>query len=308
MTRIFLRRVVQSIGVTILSLSSVAHAANFSLPASNQALIGNVDHISAATGDTTITVAERYNLGLNAVMAANPGITTTTAFPVGSTVTVNKQFLLPPLPRKGIVVNLPEMRMYYYPEGSDQVMTFPVGIGKIGKIIPIMKTSIARKVTNPVWIPPADIRQYDREVLGINPPAVMPAGPDNPLGPYGIYLRIPTYLIHSTIFPESIGTRASFGCIRMNEADIKQFFPLVKPGTVVELIDMPNKIAWDGDELYLEAHPPLEDRTYDGINGLVQTITSNLPRNHVTLVNWQLVAYIEDQPDGIPHEIGVQLN
>ncbi len=99
----------------------------------------------------------------------------------------------------------------------------------------------------------------------------MGPGPDNPLGPYAIYLRIPTYLIHSTIIPESIGRRASFGCIRMNENDIKQFFPLVTPGTPVAIIDMPNKVAWQDNKLILEAHPPLEERSsYANLDGIVQ--------------------------------------
>jgi len=218
--------------------------------------------------------------------------------------------MLPPVPRKGIVINLPEMRLYYYPQGSSNVMTFPIGIGKIGKTIPVRNTIIARKTVNPTWTPPADIRQFDEE-QGIQLPKVMPAGPDNPLGPYGIYLGIPSYLIHSTIFPESIGRRASFGCIRMNESDIKQFFPIVARGTPVEIIDMPYKVGWDNNDLYLEAHNPLEERSNmesANMSGIVKSIEKNLSSSkHITLVNWQLVAYLAEQPDGIPHRIGIKL-
>jgi L,D-transpeptidase ErfK/SrfK len=200
------------------------------------------------------------------------------------------------------------MRMYYYPAGSDQVMTFPIGIGRIGKTIPIKKTYVVRKALHPTWTPPADIREFN-EQQGITLPKVMGAGPDNPLGPYGIYLGIPTYLIHSTIFPESIGRRASFGCIRMNESDIKQFFPIVSAGVPVVIVDMPNKVAWEGSHLYLEAHPPLEERAnYASLSSIVKSIKERLPTNHFTLINWQMVNAIAEQPDGVPHEIGVLLN
>ncbi|MCE3239409.1 MAG: ynhG [Gammaproteobacteria bacterium] len=287
-----------------------AFAREFMIPSEGNALIGNRSplYISATEGTTPTLLAQEYNLGLNAIIAANPGATDYNMS--GNTVRIPRAFLLPPLPRQGIVINLPEMRMYYYPENSADVMTFPIGIGKVGKTIPIENTRIARKVVNPVWTPTPDIRQYNRE-QGIELPHQMPAGPDNPLGSYAIYLRIPTYLIHSTIFPESIGRRASFGCIRMNESDIKEFFPLVRPGTAVSIINMPNKLGWNGKQLYLEAHPLLEEHSqpYQAtLDNLVNTIEKMLPSTSVTLVNWQLVSHILRKPDGIPHEIGVRIS
>jgi L,D-transpeptidase ErfK/SrfK len=294
--------------IILIAPFQVALAANFSIPAAGNSLIGSIQYTSASPRDTPTLLAQRYNVGLNAIIAANPGTTETAIF--SSYVKVATEFLLPPLPHKGIVINLPEMRLYYYPAGSSNLMTFPIGIGKVGKTIPIQNTTIVRKVVNPVWIPPADIRQYNEE-RGIDLPYMISAGPDNPLGPYAIYLRIPTYLIHSTIFPESIGRRASFGCIRMNEGDIKEFFPLITPGTPVAIINMPNKVGWDDNYLYLEAHPPLEEHRQAhqaSLEGVVNAIQSILPHREVTLVNWQLASYILEQPDGVPHEIGVKVN
>jgi len=294
--------------IYLLSLTVSAYAEEFALPAASNALIGDVQYAKTQPGDTTTTVAQRYNLGLNSIVAANPGVTETTQFPAGVYVKIPTEFLLPSLPRYGIVINLPEMRMYYYPKNSVNVMTFPIGIGKIGKTIPIQNTSITRKKVNPEWIPPKDIREFNAE-QGIDLPRVMPAGPDNPLGPYAIYLRIPTFLIHSTIFPESIGRRASFGCIRMNESDIKEFFPLVQPGTPVAIVDMPAKIGWAGNQLLMEAHPPLEERSLQiNVDSVIDQIENTLPKQGVTLINWQLVAYLAEQPDGVPHEIGVRVN
>ena len=310
-------------GITLRSISKIAsilaitaslpfsnvYAKNFALPSNSSSLLGDIQFTIANADDSPTTVAQRYNIGLNSVIAANPGANEHAMFQAGTPLKIATQFMLPPVQRHGIVINLPEMRLYYFPEGTRQVMTFPIGIGKIGKTIPIKNTSIIRKIVNPTWTPPADIREFN-QAQGIQLPKSMGPGPDNPLGPYAIYLGIPTYLIHSTIFPESIGRRASFGCIRMNESDIKQFFPLVTAGTPVEIIDMPYKVAWNSDQLYLEAHPPLEERSdveTASLGGIVKSIENQMSEDQVTLVNWQLVAYLAEQPDGIPHDIGVKL-
>lgn len=291
-----------------LVVSANVFAESFDLPANDDALIGQLQY-TTAPGEYVPNVAHRYNLGQNAIVAANPGVLENGR--VGQQkITVPTEYLLPPLPRNGIVVNLSEMRMYYYPKGSHKVMTFPIGIGKIGKTIPIVATSITRKVINPSWTPPEDIRQFNRD-QGIELPKTMGPGPDNPLGPFAIYLRVPTFLIHSTIFPESIGRRASFGCLRMNEDDIKQFFPIVAPGTPVEIVDMPTKVAWQSGHLYVEAHPPLEERNNapeTTFPGMVQSVQDRLPKNRTVLVNWQMLSYLSENPDGIPHEIGVAVN
>jgi L,D-transpeptidase ErfK/SrfK len=290
------------LGVTTHS----AFAAEFPLPSQENALLGEVQYTSL-TRESPALIAQRYNIGLNAIVNANPGSTERVIYSTTGSVKLATVFLLPPVARKGVVINLPEMRMYYYPEKGGAVMTFPVGIGKIGKTIPIRDTIISRKKVNPSWTPPADIIKYNQD-QGIELPRVMPPGPDNPLGPYAIYTGIPTYLIHSTIFPESIGRRASFGCIRMNETDIKEFFPLITAGTPVVILNMPDKVAWNGDQLYLEAHPPLEEHA-DSINvhQLINTVADNVPGHGVTLVNWQLVSYLAEQPDGVPHVVGVRV-
>jgi L,D-transpeptidase ErfK/SrfK len=279
-------------------LSSVTHATTFNLSDGN-AVYGEVQY-RAGNGETTVSLAQRYDLGLNSIIAANPGLAENSSITERS-VTIPTAFILPPMPRQGIVINLPEMRLYFYPDDST-VMTFPIGIGKVGKTIPLTTTSVTRKVVNPTWIPTPDIREYNRK-QGIDLPLTMGPGPDNPLGPYAIYMRVPTYLIHSTIFPESIGRRASFGCIRMNEDDIKTFFPLVKPGIPVAIVNMPVKAGWQGDRLYVQIFPPLVEHGLlpGGITEMVQRI---LPRNQLTFVNWQAIAYLTEQPDGIPHEVG----
>lgn len=286
-----------------------AKATSFVIPPEGNTLIGYVQSTEATPTDTPVGLAQRYNLGLNAIVDANPG-TTELRIVNSNYVKIPTEFLLPATPRTGIVVNLAEMRMYYYPEGHGKVMTFPIGIGKVGKTIPIQNTAITRKVVNPTWTPPADIRQFNRD-QGIDLPKTMAAGPDNPLGPYALYLRIPTYLIHSTIFPESIGRRASFGCIRMNESDIKEFFPLVAKGTPVVIINEPNKVGWDDNKLYLEAHPVLEEHDQGlqaNLDNMVGLVEKSFASQSTTFVDWQLAVDILQQPDGVPHEIGIKIN
>lgn len=283
-------------------------AAEFLLPDPGNQLVGEVQQVKARFGDSTTTVSYRYNLGLNSIVSANPGTTETTLST--RNLLIPTAFILPPRPYKGIIINLPEMRMYYYPENSDNVLTYPIGIGKVGNTIPIQNSVVTRKKLNPSWMPGADVRKYN-EMQGVHLPKILPPGPDNPLGPYGIYLNIPSFLIHSTIFPESIGRRASFGCIRMNETDIKDLYPIVTPGTNVEIINMPNKVGWKGDKLYLEAHPSLEEYNVSAeanLDDIVKAIQETSPKISKVFIDWQLVAHLASEPDGVPHEIGGKIN
>lgn len=280
-------------------------ATNYNLPSGDSNIIGEIQYVYTDGSQTLGNVAKQYDVGFNQMSDANNGLTRITS---GTRLQVPGAHILPPLPRKGIVINLSEMRMYYYPPGSDVVKTYPIGIGKVGKTIPLAQTRIVRKVVNPVWIPPQDIREFNQK-QGIELPAMMPAGPDNPLGPYAIYLGVPTYLIHSTIFPESVGRRASFGCIRMHEDDIKDFFPIVTPGTSVAIIDQPTKVGWFNNQLYIEAHSPLEESQQTANhNNVVTLVADAIPKDSATLIDWQMVEYLSKERDGVPHEIGFRAN
>ncbi len=288
-------------------LTSSVSASTYSLPAPSNTLVGQIQYSPTIYNENVVDITKRYDIGFNQITNANPQIDPKRGFPSGVLLKIPTEFILPPLPRQGIVINLSEMRLYYFVPGSGVVKTYPVGIGKVGKTIPLTHTFVARKIVNPTWTPTPDIRAYNRE-QGIILPANIPPGPDNPLGPYAIYLGIPEYRIHSTIFPESIGKRASFGCIRMIEADIQDFFPLVTPKTPVLIVDIPTKVGWLDNKLFLEAHPSLSERptastTYAGMVQLIQQTT----KGQVTLVDWQLVDYIANTHDGVPHEVGVRI-
>jgi L,D-transpeptidase YnhG len=183
--------------------------------------------------------------------------------------------LLPDVPREGIVVNLAELRLYYFPPGINQVQVYPLGIGQQGLETPEMTTRIGQKIPNPTWTPTAGIRARSLE-KGIKLPPVVPAGPNNPLGRFALRLAYGNgeYLIHGTNAPDSVGLRVSSGCMRMNAADIQALFSQVKSGTPVRIINQPVKFAVEPDgRRYLEVHRPLTSD--EGSNA--QTMDYTLP-------------------------------
>ncbi len=300
-------RATRALCLAFTIFTAPAYATTYVMPEPGSALLGTVEYKESAPGDTLLAIAQKNDLGVNAIEGANRGIPAQAMLRDGTHVQIPSSYLLPPIQRTGIVINLPEMRMYYYVTDKT-VKTYPIGIGRVGKTIPLTRTIVMRKVKNPVWIPPEDIRAFN-EQQGVVLPRIMPAGPDNPLGPYAIYLNLPTYLIHSTIFPDSIGTRASFGCIRMHESDILDFYPIIEAGTEVTIVDMPTKVGWQGKTLLLEAHAPLEERSSEysaSYPGMVNSINYAISA-HPTFVDWQLVDDLSQIRDGLPHDIGFRL-
>jgi L,D-transpeptidase ErfK/SrfK len=168
----------------VLATSSPLFAETFAVPANGDTIIGESNYTTSGHGDTLSTIAHRYDLGVNAIQAANPDLPMNAYLPDGTRVAVPASRILPPMGRTGIVINLPEMRMYFYPSFG-VVKSYPIGIGRVGKTIPLAHTRVIRKAENPSWIPPDDIRAFNIK-QGVTLPQVMPAGPDNPLGPYAI--------------------------------------------------------------------------------------------------------------------------
>ena len=203
----------------------------------------------AAYEDTLLDVARRFNLGYVEMVAANPG--TDPWLPgEGSDLVLPTVHLMPDAPAEGIVINLADMRLYYFPAPGAEPKTYPIGIGRDGLLTPVGTTHIARKRENPTWRPTERMRAENPEL-----PAEIPAGPDNPLGTRAMYLDWSLYLIHGTNKPWGIGRRVSSGCIRMYPEDIEALFDQVEVGTKVTVVDEPIKFGWIDGDLYMEAHP-----------------------------------------------------
>lgn len=211
-------------------------------------LIGELASHVAEEADTLLDLARRYDVGFVEIVAANPGIDPWLP-EAGRTITIPTAHVLPPGPRQGIVLNLAELRLYFYPEGGAP-QTYPIGIGQDGWRTPVGRTIVAGKRIRPTWVPPPSIRAEDPDL----PPAIGP-GPANPLGSHAIDLGWDAYAIHGTNKPYGVGRRVSHGCIRLYPEDIERLFPQVPIGTPVTVVDEPVKLGWWGGRLYLEVHP-----------------------------------------------------
>jgi L,D-transpeptidase ErfK/SrfK len=250
------------IAVLGLAAAHLAQATTYTLPSKEATVVGEDQTVVTVYEDTLYDLAAKFSLGSEELIRVNPGIDPWLPG-AGKTLVVPNTHILPPGPREGIVVNLPEHRLYYYPKtkgkGPIQVITYPVSIGKMDWRTPLGTTHVIAKQKNPVWYPPESVRKEHAEA-GDPLPASVPSGPDNPLGLFAMRLAAGngTYLIHGTNNPIAVGLAVTHGCIRMYPDDVAALFPLIAVGTQVRLINEPIKVAWLNGELLLEAHPPVD--------------------------------------------------
>jgi L,D-transpeptidase ErfK/SrfK len=224
-------------------------------------VLGELQVTYARQEDTLPDIARRFNLGFDELVNANPGVDPWLPGE-GTRIVLPTQFVLPDAPYEGIVVNLAALRMFYFPkpdkDGQRVVVTYPIGIGKVGWATPSGTTKIVSKRKDPYWTPPASVRKEHAEE-GDPLPARVPPGPDNPLGNRAMNLGWPTYLIHGTNKPAGVGLRASHGCIRMYPEDVLLLFDRVAVGTKVTVVNQPIVYRWQGDSLYVQSYPPHEE-------------------------------------------------
>jgi L,D-transpeptidase ErfK/SrfK len=216
--------------------------------------------------DTLLDVARRFSLGYVEIVAANPG--TDPWIPgEGTNVVLPTVHLPPDAAPEGIIINLADMRLYYFAEPGGTMQSFPIGIGREGLLTPLGSTEVVRKNKNPTWRPTPRMRAENPEL-----PEAVPAGPDNPLGNRAMYLGWPQYLIHGTNKPLGIGRRVSSGCIRMYPEDVEYLFDKIPIGTKVTVVDQPIKLSWIDDALYIEAHPTQAQSDQIEASGTFDTI------------------------------------
>ncbi len=229
---------------------STAHRAAHATPSSRNDIVGELTYHVTHRDETLLDLARQFDLGLLELLAANPGFDPW--IPAHeSLLTLPTAHILPEAPRRGLIVNLAELRLYHLPDRGPPA-THPIGIGREGFDTPLGATRIVRKAENPTWYPTEGKRRDDPDL-----PAVVPPGPDNPLGSHALYLGWPTYLIHGTNKPYGVGRRVSRGCIRMYPEDIAALYRAVAVGTPVTVVDQPIKLGWQDGELFIEAHPTL---------------------------------------------------
>lgn len=215
----------------------------------NKDYVGEQVTHRAAFEDTLIHLARHNGLGFIELRAANPGLDAWIPG-AGEKIILPTRHLLPEAPRKGIVINLAEMRLYHFKNAGEAPKTYPISIGRDGLQTPQGTTKISRKTEGPTWRPTKRMREEDP-----NLPISVPPGPENPLGTHALYLGWPQYLIHGTNKPYGIGRRVSSGCMRMYPEDIVRLFPQVPVGTPVTVVDQPIKAGWIGSGFYVEISP-----------------------------------------------------
>ncbi|WP_075180779.1 L,D-transpeptidase family protein [Pantoea sp. 1.19] len=251
-------RAIVTLALAVAAFSHSAFAVVYPLPAKNSRLVGeNLEITIPADSKLPLEAfAAQYQMGLSNLLEANPGVDVYLPKP-GSKLIIPQQLILPDAPRQGIVINSAEMRLYYYPKGSNTVVVLPIGIGELGKDTPVnWTTTVQRKKDGPTWTPTKKMHE-EYAARGESLPAVFPAGPDNPMGLYALYIgRL--YAIHGTNANFGIGLRVSHGCVRLRNDDIKWLFDNVPVGTRVQFIDQPVKASVEPDgSRYVEVHNPL---------------------------------------------------
>jgi L,D-transpeptidase ErfK/SrfK len=295
-----------------LLLWQTASATVFDLPAADSTLLGREERVVIGKEDTLYEIARRFSLGSEEVVRVNPGMDPWLP-PAGRSAVIPGERVLPPGPREGIVVNLPEHRLYFYVPAAagkpQRVYTYPISIGKMDWTTPLGKTKIQDKRANPTWTPPESVRQ-EHIANGEPPlPAVVPAGPDNPLGAHAMRLALPgAYLIHGTNNPLAVGMAVTHGCIRMYPEDIAELFPMVKVGTPVYLINEPVKIAWVDGRLMLEAHPPVDALGQTGEPDLTvfEALLQEALGEAVVAIHWERAREELKRAHGMPVVVGLE--
>ena len=307
-----LRRFSLRVAVILVAISAsapVRATVSYTLENPGDSMVGAMETVQARHEDTLPDIARANGLGFREIKLANPGVDTWLPGQ-GTEIVLPTRHVLPGTPKVGIVLNIPEMRLYYYPPQdagqASEVITHPIGVGRQGWATPYLDTRIIQKKTRPSWYPPESIRKEHAE-MGDPLPRRVPPGPENPLGNYMMRLGMPEYIIHGTNKPFGIGMRVSHGCIRLYPEDIKSLYGQVKLNTPVRIVNQPYKVGRLEDKIYLEAHPYLEEDTeqFEGNLTSVVEMLIDITGERGYQVDWDLVKTVIAESNGIPVEIGL---
>jgi L,D-transpeptidase ErfK/SrfK len=273
--------------------SSASHSYFFS---KNNTVIGSMKTYKIKGDESLIEIARKFNIGYNEITEANPELDPFIPGN-GKTVQIPTQWILPAMDSyTGILINLSEMRLYFFPKGNNSttVVTFAIGIGDEGKDTPIGKFKVTQKLENPRWVVPPSIRRERPEL-----PKVIPPGPDNPLGTHALRLSSKSIMIHGTNRPFAVGRKASHGCIRLYPEEIPLLFQLVPNKTKVTIIRQPVKVGVSDNKVYIEVH---KDSSLK-INYFNETMRLLREKNLTNRINKEKMISVLHEKKGIPVNI-----
>ncbi len=280
-------------------LTSSCFAATYSVVEGTD-LVGELRSVDANADETLLDIARMHDIGQEEILLVNPKVDRWLPGD-GTQVVVPSWHILPAAARTGLVLNLPEMRLYYFTGRGTTVNTYPVSVGRMDWKTPLGESRIIRKQKDPAWYPPRSVKQEAIEA-GDEVPDVIPPGPDNPLGKYALRLSLPGYLIHGTNKPYGVGMRVTHGCIRLLPEDIEELFGKIRTGTRVQLVNQPVKLGWDHEVLFMEVYPPLEedlDAKKNLLRYALELVYSELEKRPAVLLGRELHRAVEEQK-GIP--------
>lgn len=302
-----MKRVLLLFSLFLMIFPGMLQAAKFRMPAPGNDVVGELSTVYAQPGDTLEDLADRHGIGFHEIVEANRHIHTNELYG-GEEILIPTQYVLPKY-RKGIVINVAELRLYYFTPDGQYVYTYPVGLGRKGWRTPTTSTTVVRKAVNPTWTAPSTIRHYLLQVTGQLVPKSMPPGPENPLGKYALYLGKHGYLIHGTNQPASIGKLVSAGCIRLFNSDVQELFRQARTGTPVRIVHHPYKAGWNHGQLVLEAHVPIQNHEPESdlnMNSVAHALKS--VQHGFQDLNWGDIERITTESRGIPQPIGLTFN
>ena len=136
-------------------------------------------------------------------------------------------------------------------------------------------------------------------------PAVVPPGPDNPLGRFALKLGMPGYLIHGTNQPYGVGMRVSHGCVRLYPENIEVLYEQLGLGTEVHIVNQPVLAAWSEGRLLLEVHPKLAEDQRDLLEQAhiqIEKVMAGVGQP-LTSVDLELVQLVVEQQRGLPFPV-----
>jgi L,D-transpeptidase ErfK/SrfK len=261
--------------------------------AADSTVIGKVEQYTVKKGESLIEIAPKFNIGYNAISEANPNVDPFIP-PADLPVRIPMMWIIPDVPsREGIVINISEMRLYYFLEKRTKLMmTFPIGVGDEGKETPVGVFKITQKIVDPYWYVPESIKTERPEL-----PPVVPPGPENPLGSHAMRLSMPSVLIHGTNKPLSVGRKATHGCIRLYPEDIAKLFRMVRKGEKVTIVRQPIKVGVFKNRVFMEVHD-------DGISHYMLEAVGVLgSKNLLSKVDGKKMLRALREKNGIPVDI-----
>ncbi len=264
-------------------------------------VVGRVSTHKVVAGDTFVDLARHLDLGYNEMILANPDIDPWVP-KVGSEIVVPSEWILPDTKRSGLVLNIPEMRLYYYDASGSQVYTFPVGLGRQEWRTPQGDFRVRGKTENPVWVIPESIRKERFEENGSTERSIPGGVPQNPLGRHRIELTLPSYAIHGTNKEYGVGMSVSHGCVRMYPEDIAAFFPIVKPGVAGEFVYQTVKVGIDRGRILVEIH---DDIYETGVDQYAEARDRLAKLGVASSVDSLLLRAAVEARSGIPTDVGL---